>query len=1224
MAVTLVTIPWVKSFSERPSPRSARPSPWANITRWTALSAPSLNARHPALALRPNPELKAKLQEILTETRHHSIGDQLKPVNKSANNLGAKLLTPFLIAALFSEWVSWLTFFIFLAIEYGHELLHLPFTKLKGPAWWNILRFAAFSSPPPIRHLRWSFTLPLMGSSVALVILISGVTGLPTFPAAYWVLASLLLNMNPFLRGADLQQWLDTFSRSHPASEVTDRQAVGYTRLLVLSSWGLYLAAAGHQALILLANAAQNAPLILTTLIAKVILATALFPPAWSVTQWFYWRSPPPPPQGDILRSNPPKTWTGELKPNVHYHRSLFISDLHMFTKAFKAQYFLDFLAHNEANAIYIVGDFIDFQEAEGAGELHAEVLAELLRRAERGVDIYWIAGNHDEVIKKYLPLFQGKIHIVRELEYVPNDGTITLVRHGDEEDVSLVGPAAHLGSLLYNVLRGLSDLNHRIRHHWQLPYWSLDGVVKQWVKNVIRDVTGFDVHVAHAAARRGYAQQIHGHDHTPGKREMEVDIDGEKKTVTLYDTGDFVSANSYWSESFDGHMELGFWNSIRSQTPPKPKLRFSHTLFAFFFPAWLKREGVIKPFVPLMVVKEITAKNQDAIAYSWMKLGRLQELTYFGDRLIESIRQRLQPEILENPEEWVVVGIEHRALRSASSELARYVASRTPAHLGLTEKALPILFLTSERAHGSSDPYTCVPMDQRGDLVRPAFDDPLDALRIRGRKIILIDDGVESGETQRAMAAFLAKHGAGSVYPFVVMTFQGQSQDAVNRAALTAGGALPVLRERLADPLRPYTARLIQWVGELSSEEFALLIQGLPEDILLHLYLAALTYMGRWKLDHFDTLVHALTPRPSRPFPSHASLQRLSLREKKALQRTAKWLTREFENHNTLCTVERVTVDLEHFGTAEAPPLGLPVDMAQPKNADALVLLHPNRHGWTFTPGPHYNEYERDLRIYEWLGTLRRLFADVLGTSMPKAVEFLNHYDIGIFVGNGVAAHFQPRDSDWTSHHRGIFGFDIRIFSSEIVLRHLAIPHELVHALLIKRPYFLQEIVAVFRDLLHLLDIQRRPEQYPFDETSLRTFHHTRRPLLLQCLLKQLKTLEQPGFFSFHTFLDTLLRKDEIVRLSPREILEEVVHFLAHRPVAYAGKEEIERLAQRTHGEAWNKLLKLVLSLNNKFEHKMARVPHDLPRYHRKKPSPRLGMPLLNPAADASVLQAA
>ena len=46
--------------------------------------------------------------------------------------------------------------------------------------------------------------------------------------------------------------------------------------------------------------------------------------------------------------------------PNVRHFRTLFISDVHLGSKAAKADFLIDFLRHHEAETIVLVGDIVD------------------------------------------------------------------------------------------------------------------------------------------------------------------------------------------------------------------------------------------------------------------------------------------------------------------------------------------------------------------------------------------------------------------------------------------------------------------------------------------------------------------------------------------------------------------------------------------------------------------------------------------------------------------------------------------------------------------------------------------------------------------------------------------------------------------------------------------------------------------------------------------------
>ncbi len=48
-------------------------------------------------------------------------------------------------------------------------------------------------------------------------------------------------------------------------------------------------------------------------------------------------------------------------EPEMRQYRALFISDIHLGTKACQAEAFLDFIRCHDAPRIYLVGDIVDF-----------------------------------------------------------------------------------------------------------------------------------------------------------------------------------------------------------------------------------------------------------------------------------------------------------------------------------------------------------------------------------------------------------------------------------------------------------------------------------------------------------------------------------------------------------------------------------------------------------------------------------------------------------------------------------------------------------------------------------------------------------------------------------------------------------------------------------------------------------------------------------------------
>lgn len=79
---------------------------------------------------------------------------------------------------------------------------------------------------------------------------------------------------------------------------------------------------------------------------------------------------------------------------DVKQHRTLWLSDIHLGTKDCQAHALLDFLAHNDAECIYLVGDIIDGWQLKKRWywpQAHNDVIQKLLRKARKGTRIVFI-----------------------------------------------------------------------------------------------------------------------------------------------------------------------------------------------------------------------------------------------------------------------------------------------------------------------------------------------------------------------------------------------------------------------------------------------------------------------------------------------------------------------------------------------------------------------------------------------------------------------------------------------------------------------------------------------------------------------------------------------------------------------------------------------------------------------------------------------------------------
>jgi UDP-2,3-diacylglucosamine pyrophosphatase LpxH len=93
-----------------------------------------------------------------------------------------------------------------------------------------------------------------------------------------------------------------------------------------------------------------------------------------------------------------------ELEPEPTLYRTLFLSDVHLGTRGCQAELLLDFLKHNDAETIYLVGDMIDGWRLKSGWywpQAHNDVLQKLLRKVRKGTRMIYVPGNHDEFARQ-------------------------------------------------------------------------------------------------------------------------------------------------------------------------------------------------------------------------------------------------------------------------------------------------------------------------------------------------------------------------------------------------------------------------------------------------------------------------------------------------------------------------------------------------------------------------------------------------------------------------------------------------------------------------------------------------------------------------------------------------------------------------------------------------------------------------------------------------------
>ena len=148
--------------------------------------------------------------------------------------------------------------------------------------------------------------------------------------------------------------------------------------------------------------------------------------------------------------------------------RALFISDIHLGSKPAKAEFLIDFLRYHDAEQIYLVGDIVDGWRLKRSWHwpaAHNDVVQKLLRKARKGAEITYIAGNHDEFLRSFQGVHFGGIVVADRVIHEAADGRRFLVIHGDQFDqvVHNVRWLAYLGDKAYDLAIVINRV-HRTR----------------------------------------------------------------------------------------------------------------------------------------------------------------------------------------------------------------------------------------------------------------------------------------------------------------------------------------------------------------------------------------------------------------------------------------------------------------------------------------------------------------------------------------------------------------------------------------------------------------------------------------------------------------------------------------------------------------------------------------------------------------------------------------
>ncbi len=216
------------------------------------------------------------------------------------------------------------------------------------------------------------------------------------------------------------------------------------------------------------------------------------------------------------------------------------ISDIHLGTYGCHATELLNYLRSIKPKRVILNGDIIDiwqFKKSYWPKE-HMQVIKHIIKWITDGVEVYYITGNHDEMLRRFVNFKINSFSIVNKL-VLKLDNKTAWFFHGDVFDVTMQHSKwlAKLGSNGYDLLILINSLVNKISNFFGKGKISLSKKIKNSVKSAVKHINNFEKTAIDIAEENNFDYVVCGHIHHP---KMET-FQSLNKEVTYLNSGDWV-----------------------------------------------------------------------------------------------------------------------------------------------------------------------------------------------------------------------------------------------------------------------------------------------------------------------------------------------------------------------------------------------------------------------------------------------------------------------------------------------------------------------------------------------------------------------------------------------------------------------------------------------------------------------------------------------------------
>ena len=230
------------------------------------------------------------------------------------------------------------------------------------------------------------------------------------------------------------------------------------------------------------------------------------------------------------------------MQPKKRRVEILVLSDVHLGTYGCHAKQLLSYLKTIKPKTVVLNGDIIDIWQFSKRywPKSHMKVVKQIMNWMSKGVKIYYVTGNHDEMLRKFEGFKIGSLQIVNKVVLPLADNKKAWFFHGDVFDVTMQHSKwlAKLGAIGYDTLILINMfVNFISSKMFKKGKLSLSKKIKNSVKSAVKFINNFETTAADIGISNKYDYVICGHIHQPEMRE----ITNHHGSIMYLNSGDWI-----------------------------------------------------------------------------------------------------------------------------------------------------------------------------------------------------------------------------------------------------------------------------------------------------------------------------------------------------------------------------------------------------------------------------------------------------------------------------------------------------------------------------------------------------------------------------------------------------------------------------------------------------------------------------------------------------------